>query len=466
MNATEFCEQLESLLFSLKNYNPEHPEEKTVQKEIYQSFLYQFIDLLENIQFEMPANRRGINDLIVKTFLKEIFIKHQIQGINFNAWESDDITALNIDYMPQELQNEIKDRKLSVVETHKFWYLIAPVRDFTANRYSICRFLEEDHSYGLYTTYGLCVPRKQINDPKLLNAVLQLLGTIYTLDNSASTGVLKFIQESNTAKNNYIAPLLRQKISHNGNIEESVQERLVNYEDKLTKMILKRLPSVIENATDGNDYFILNHHLDKILGDLWRDLEIFTLLPIVHHTNSAKIMSSRLMSYRLLLEKARPLIWQKGANWKERTEKLNKAFTELTQLANEVVDESQAFQDLLEEWFAYQDKIKEGSFWAKLGIGKPKYTFDEIEEAKADFSEQCFFKIIRLAKKHYDTIIYVEFENPLSSIHDADYRHYAMCYSKNAIDRLPFVVRLPERRSEFDVQAFCQTTNDVAQQHL
>ena len=57
---------------------------------------------------------------------------------------------------------------------------------------------------------------------------------------------------------------------------------------------------------------------------------------------------------------------------------------------------------------------------------------------------------MRLAKKHNDNIIYVEFD--CNEILNEHYRHYAIADAKMAIARLPKLLRLPEDKRTFDIQ--------------
>lgn len=48
-------------------------------------------------------------------------------------------------------------------------------------------------------------------------------------------------------------------------------------------------------------------------------------------------------------------------------------------------------------------------------------------------------------------MIYAEFESGQTYFND--YRHYVFLYGEKAVDRLPKVLRLPENRQLFDVNA-------------
>lgn len=300
LNAVDFAEQLESLMFAFDECRYESYNEKV--NDVHRAFLYELSEVVNFVDFQIAENRRGINDRIIKLFLKEIYIKYAIQGINFCAWDSDDLDGLDIN-MPDALKNEIRDRKLAVIETQKFWFLIAPPKNPNANRYSLCRFLEEDREYGLYVTYGCFVPIARVDDEDVMAIIMKLISTIYTLEKALSPSLIKFIEDTKQAHYRHLAPLLRQKILSSGNMEEAVTERLIQYEKKLSSLALARIPLIMQNKMSENDFFIFTYHVEKTLSNIWRDLEAFCLLPVAEFTLSAPIMRNRLMCYRLLLQK-------------------------------------------------------------------------------------------------------------------------------------------------------------------
>lgn len=458
VDAYDFAGQLESLSAVFLEYELQLYSEKS--RAFYRAFLYELSLLADDIPFSIAENRRGINDKVLRVFLKEVYIKHEIYGINFCAWDADDLDGLEIN-LPEEIKTQIKDRKLSVVESQRFWFLVAPTNSINANRYSLCRFLEEDRDFGLYITYGCFLPKSKLDDPEVLQVILKLISTIYTLEKAISPSLIKFIEDSKQAHYRHIAPLLRQKVLSKGNFEDSVRERMIGYEKKLSSLVLTRMTAIMQNPLSDSDFFIFSHHSQKILGDLWRDLEAFSMLPVAEFSESAKIMCNRLMAYRLLIQKNLNMLCDSRQDWSEKLALLKQPYEQVNELYQET-----AFQ--MEELLAYEHKAKhyeerkqQGSFFAKIGIGKPKYDLQTIADTYKAWSSEFFMKIIRLAKEHRQHLVYCEFENPYSVGYNEDYRHYAMAYSKNAIDRLPMMIRLPENRANFEMAGFQENLESV-----
>lgn len=448
IDAYEFAEQLESLLDAFHESAKQFYNNKT--RQIERAFLYELSSLLDNVEITIAENRRGINGRIVKLFLKEVFIKHAIQGINFCAWDADDLDGLEIN-LPAELIFEIKGRKLAVVETQRFWFLIAPTDSLRANRYSLIRFLSEDRAFGLYVTYGCFVPKSKIDDPEILQIILKLISTIYTLDKAIGPSLLKFIEDSKQAHYRHLSPLLRQKIVSAGSLEEVVMERMMVYEKKLSSLVLVRMTMLMQYPMSESDVLIFSHHVQKILADLWRTLMAFSLLPVAEFSDSAHIMLNRLMSYRLLIQKNLSMLCDGTREWKDKLELLKLPYQEITELYQAAESEQAELDDWLEKAEHFEQRQAEGQFLARLGIGRPKYSRDEVMSQKMQVADELFIDIVRLAKQHKEYLVYFEFENPDGHINEDEYRHYAVCYAKNALDKLPVMVRLPENRTNFEM---------------
>lgn len=427
--------------------------------------MYELSGLSDNITFEIANNRRGINDRIIRIFLKEVYIKHAIAGINFCAWDSDDLDGLEIN-LPAELVSEIKDRKLSVIETQKFWFLIAPTNTINANRYSLSRFLTEDRAFGLYVTYGCFVPKAKIDDKEILQVILNLIGTIYTLDKAVSPSLLKFIEDSKQAHYRHLGPLLRQKIISNGDIEACVHERLTQYEKKLSALVLSRMTNIMQYSISESDFFVFSHHVQKILADLWRDLDAFSMLPIAEFTESAQIMSNRLMAYRLLIQKNLFMLCDNNKNWQEKLAILKAPYKDIKEKYDEAAIQMEELDVMLSKAYHYEDRKNKGQLFAKLGFGRPKYSSEEVLAGKQEIAADFFIEIVRLAKEYYSYLVYLEFENPEAILNNDEYRHYAMAYAKNAVDRLPMIIKLPENRSSFEMGAMQEILEDTKRYEL
>lgn len=352
---------------------------------------------------------------------------------------------------------------MTIVETKRYWFFVSPSRNMRANRYSVCRFLSEEDAFGLTITYGCYMPRHYAGDEKLVATILQLMGTIYTLDTSASPSLMTFIEKSKQANYRHLSPLLRSKINFNNDIDSAVADRLKDYEQKLTSLILFRMPELMQGIMKNNDdRLIFIHHMGQLLGDLWRDVHAFSLLPIVAFTEAAQVMTVKLMCYRLLLEKNQEIFWDEAKDWQDKLDEILEIAPMIYDMFREAENETEQIDRMLEQVLHYERKKDEGGFFAKLGFGKPKYTSDELYGFRSETSDELFMEIVRLAKAKRQTMVYHEFDCPSTAVNDSEYRHYAFSHGKHGVDKLPLVLRLPEERSEFEVESLKLTMRDLS----
>lgn len=419
-------------------------------RQIQKSFLYDLASRIDGVHFLIDDNQRGITSRIIQLFIKHVFIKHALQGINFCAWDADDLEGLQVS-MPDELIFEIKKRKLSVVELNNLYFLIAPVDSSDENRYSLRRFLAEDKEFGLRITYGCFVPKKKMQEQATLAIILKLLSSIYTLEKVINPSLIQFIEDTKQTHYKVLSVLLRQKIIAKGSIEEAVQKRLMDYEKKLSAQVLSRIRLLVQNPMSQSDYFIFYHYLEKLLANIWRDMQAFTLLPIAEFTDSATIMQNRLMSYRLLINKNIAELCTANESWQDKLLSLKEPYERVGQILADTNTQFDECDSVLRDIEIYEHKLAENSFFAKIGFGKPKYTSDEIITMKREIMSECFIEIVKLAKTYRKSMVYLEFESPDFVLNDNKFRHYAMYYAKQAIDKLPMILRLPENRYDFEL---------------
>lgn len=419
-----------------------------------QAFLYALAQKIDSIAISIDKNPRGITPEVVKTFIKQVFIKHELQGINFRAWDADDLDSLKLSHFPSELKNEVETRRLSIVETARFWFLIAPIRNFSTNRYSIVRFLNDDTEYGLYTTYGCYVPRHHLNED-VINTILKLLGTIYTLEISAGAHLLNFIHNSRKAFRFELQPLLRQPLNFNHGVEIGVAKRLETYQEKLDSLILASMPHVIKAvAHSQDDRAIFGHYVESLLNDIWQDIGFFTMLPAIEYADATEIFLAKIMCYRLFLRKSQHHYWDNVSRWHDAVEQALSPTAKILEAYENIYAEQQNIAQMKSQLETYEASIAGGKFLAKMGFGKPKFTAEDIEEYTKDVSTDFFMDIIRLAKAQKEFMVYYEFESMLPDTDIRLYRHYSTPTGKTGLEKLPILIRLPENRQKFDAFSF------------
>lgn len=456
VEALDLAGHIEGLLHQLDKMESVIEEgEEVYLEQIRRAFLYELASLINQVHITIDKNKRGITAPVVKAFIKEVFIKHELQGLNFRAWDSDDFDALKLNHFPDDLKDEVMGRRLSIVETARYWFLIAPIRTFDVNRYSACRFLTEDTEYGLYITYGCYVPRHHVN-PDIIQMILKLISTIYTLEVSASATLLGFMEDSRKAFARELQPLLRHPLDYDGDLEEAVAKRLEKYQKALDTFILSKMPNVMQAITNNvDDRAIFVHYTGVLFNNIWQDIQFFGMLPAVGYVDATEVLSARILCYRLFLKKTQDFYWDERYSWETKARQALTPSEKISELFDDVHAEQQQILGFYQQIDAYEASLAQGKFLAKLGVGRPKHTMEELEEYSQEVSQEFFLDIIRLAKSQRQFMVHYEFEGGLMrSGEEKDYRHYSTPTGKTGLDKLPLLARLPEKRDNFDVSSF------------
>lgn len=455
IDAYDLAGKIEGLLLVLdklaKNMSEEEERELVAVRV---AFLYELAQIINLVHVHIAENRRGINAEVVKTFIKQVFIKHELQGINFRAWDSDDFDALQLGHFPEILKEEISSRRLSIIETERFWFLVAPIRTFDINRYSITRFLNEDTEYGLYITYGCFVPRHRLNE-QVLQIILKLISTIYTLEMSVSATLLSFMGESTKAFSTQLQPLLRQTLSFGEGLENAIAKRLEQYKNTLNLLILSKIPHVMHSITSNpDDRAIFVHYVGVLFNNIWQDIEMFSLLPAVEYADATEILSARILCYRLFMKKSQNFYWDSAMTWEEKAQGALLPAQKIEGFFQEVDDERASVEKMYTDLEVYEENLAKGKFLTKLGFGKPDYDREDLEAYTKEVSSNFFIKIVRMTKEQKQFVVYYEFEGLNMFKGDKEYRHYSIPTGKTGLDKLPLLARLPENRQNIDIKSF------------
>ena len=424
-------------------------------KDLRQAFLYELLIWMNEVDFDVSISVRQLTKEQIIIYFKEVFIKHQIQGWDFRYLDSSDVEYLQMNHFPKTLAQWSKERSLLLVESKDYWFLIGQASNVNQNPFSFGRFLHEDgEGEFIYITH-IVVPRRQLKDIEVAKSIAYQVSRIYTLDRGVSEEILKFVRESRMCQENYLRPLLKKPLVNDGSgAENIVNTRMVDYEKQLSLFVLKKLPKIF-NAVSYNqdDLEYLYYQVSNFIKDCRYAIEDFMLQPLANYAVCSQTMSIRLNAYNAIIQKNKNILSNPNLSLEEKIKLLTKPYTDIVDLFEEFDQEKSSLAKEKEAIRAFMSDSHKKNFWQKLGFGykKPKYTLEEIDEMNLDLNEKFFIDIVKMAKVKPNLIVYAEFEN--NQIYHNDYRHYAFLYSPEAVDRLPKVIRLPEDRQHFDVNA-------------
>mgnify|MGYP000097154853 CR=1 FL=1 len=386
---------------------------------------------------------------MVKSYIKEVYIKQQIQGRDFRSWSGEEIHYLGVEHFPKELLNIAHDRKLHVIESHYYWFMVGPADKVGQNAFSLRRFLNEDVGRGSVFLTHVVIPRKLYEKENIRNFLLNCLSRIYTLDRSISADILKFFADARQINQQHLITLLKKPLSGDGREPEVIiSERLIDYEKKLTSLILFKIPNIFRMAFQNPDVLAyLKYHIEKLLIEFQNNIEEFKLYPLVRNSNSARETKARLIALQLFLEKLSNQL--EGIIVNKEVDKINEPLN----LIKETLEESEAAMVQLDTYRQklqdYEDKQAKGGLLVKLKmVRKPDYTVSDIQNSYIEIQENLFIEIVKIAKVQRQFMSYLELETGQTI--DENYRHYALLDPNKQFGALPIIISMPEDRARFE----------------
>ncbi len=456
VSADDLADSVESVLSQLKSVILDDTDKPKIKYEVLKAFLYDLAKWIDTVELVVRPGMRKINADIAKIYLKEVFIKQQIQGWDFRSWDAMDI--LHLEGIPDWVKDAVEQRKCYMIETDSCWFLIGQAETAEQNPFSFRRFLHEDDGGGLYRAFvnGVAIPRALVDKPEVIKLLQKSIDRIYTLDRTISGAVSKFVREIKEAELKTLRPLLRARLSHDGSdIESAIYKRMIAYEKQLTSSILVKLPKIISDfmqTQDDRNY--LFYHLGSVIKSMINAVEDFRLQPATRFSVAAEMMVLKLATYQLLLTKLQEILCDKGLSEEQKTQQTTEPLKVLTDKMEEVSDEYAYLGELYQELLDYQQSEGKRSFFSRLFKREPDYTLADIQQEASGLSESLFMFIVRLEKHKRRLMVYPEFE--IYKNFNDNFRHYAFANGIMGINRLPKLLRLPEDRSHFKINSVQQ----------
>lgn len=402
----------------------------------------------------MPKSIRQINEYTFKIFIKEVFIKSLIQGRDFHFLEAVDLDLYGITHFPAFIQKQSVERKLLIVETKNIWFIISPPDTLGSNPFSLRRFLTEEETGGFSYFNALALPKPLCDNPKTQAVMLKLINRIFSLDRNISDELKKYAIHLKTVLKKQLAPILMDSTfaADGGSAEKIIARRIITFEELLTSSVLRQLPTMISIAKNSEfDQEFLFHRLNIFFNELLTLIKNFRMHPLARHAFVAQHLQLRVLAFDVLFQKNRKVIFDPTINSQELKEKLSQAMIEVRNSYEEGMNNMAELEKLIADIKTYDNKKSSGNFFAKLGFGKPKYTIEELKEAKKDLNETFFIDIVRHAKKYKQAMVYMEYETDFEI--NEDYRHYAIANESQSLARLPYIIALPEDRERFSLES-------------
>jgi hypothetical protein len=465
-DAIQLADEIEAIFGHLDNLNLHNLiHEQKNRKKIRTAFLYDLAQWIDTVNLEVNPGLRKLDAHMVKSYLKEVFIKQKIQGRDFRKWDSSDVSFQEFTYLPAFIKNEGENRKFIIVEGQEHWFLIGSPHQYGKNPYSLRRFLYEDTSGTdtkeyIYLTHVM-IRKDKMHNSQYLSRASYAMSRFYTLDRGISETPVSFIYEIQKLHKKYLKPLLKKRLEQDGgSIENIIKERMTTYEKQVSVLVFGKLPRIIQTTLrNTNDQDYLFYHLYQLIKQMIENVQDFRLQPLAMHSTSSEIISIKLIAIRKLLTKSRNVICSQEMSIEERSEIMGIPLFTIKEKLAKTEASIKEFQSLKDDINTYFQIKEQGSFWEKMKLGKiPNYTLKEIAKRELALQEEVFVSIIRLAKTQDQGMVYLEFE--CDEIISESYRHYALADGELGISRLPRVLRLPEDKRKFNTNSIREAVEE------
>lgn len=430
------------------------------QKEklrVIESFLYDFAIELRQHDFDLPPSRRKLTVDMIKTYIIEVFIKQKILNYWFNTLPLRELKKSNLRFVNTELFDAAKVRRLSIVKTEHYLFLIGEVAKFEQDPYSVRRFLLEDSAMnGTFVYFNiLALERAKLADPIYQQKVREDISRVMTIQRQLHSDIVELIENFEKCQVEYLLPLLTKPLEADGtNLQTVIEHRLRDYERNLCLLVLGKIARALKQIAQSPDdfeylFFGLKSFLIEILGDI-RD---FYYQSSARWSTKSQEMEFKLVSYLRLLEKRKSSVFNSEREdilAKDDDLDYKKPMVELEKIVDKTIPILISIKTSLKEAQrqAEEERGKWQEFWDDLLKRKrpePKNIQQQLDLA----AKESYVSIVRIPKRYKKTSIYLEFEGLIGI--DEKVRHYAFPKGDEGVSLLPILIRLPEDTRDFDI---------------
>ena len=461
-----FADLMESSVSIIDNFDVQ--ENLTLQKEkkaVRQALLDDLVLIVRGSEFQIPDNRRGLTNDIIRYYFTHVYLKQQMQGYRFRSTPISSLQSESQELVRDYMAKEAKVRQCDVIRTEKAWFMIGPVKSFGQNPFSARRFLNEDSAMGGKVVYFnvVAVPAVEIRNEKLIEHLKWSITRIVTLQRQLSPGVTQLVEEMERAHAEKLGPMLRRNISADGTeLEAAIEQQMLEYEQALTIQILAKIPKAVkELAKTPDDYEYLFHHLRQFIIQLACDVRDFSSQFVATFSTAAKELDLKMMAYLSLMDKRKNTLFVPGC-----AEKMDPMldpemlYTEFKKVLDAYTPAMNGLKDELRD--AVMDVTRERSAfitWLEkvLKIDQRRTTPEMVQRAMDQLRKKCLVDVIRICKRYPKITIYIELEG-LNDV-DTDMRHYALPAGQDGVGQLPRVIRLFEDAAVFNPDDIIERIN-------
>lgn len=422
-------------------------------------FIYAVADIIkQKTDMEVPKTARYLNMPTIKTFINEVYLKHQLLGYWFKTLRNRQLADMPHEVVNDFLRKEQRIRQLEVVRASKYLFAIAPTLEYSVNPFTVRRFLLEERLFGgsvLLNGVALNTAMLANCDEKYIKFFQKQIDLVITIEASVSRAVIDFFAEIEKYNDDVLLPMLFEPFKSAQNLDLLVAERLKQYEKMLTQQILEPMTNALTRMANNNDeceYLYVG--MRQLFGNIVQAFRDFQTQPAVLGNEAATVMFAKLVAYATFLEKRRAEVFvhQSEESWETNHKKAQEGLTKVRDWVNKQV---KPYRELGKQVAAQQELMeKPVGFLGKLMNTREKQQekLDELKKEMRQVAWGVHQNIFHMPKDFKEQMVHLEFDSLL--ITDEMQRNYAFPAGDNGMTRLPIILTLPENRVDFNLSEF------------
>ncbi len=458
-DVAEYADLLEASIGTINSF--ETHGKLALQKEklrVRKAFLDDLVRVTREADLKLSDNYRGLTPDIVKDYLVEVFLKHQMLGYRFRTLTAEELKIHPHPFINGVIAYEAQVRQCDVAATEKHLFLVGPVKNLKMNPFSARRFVTEDLALGKRAVFFnvAAVPLASLKSEKITRHIAWSISRIVTLERQICQDIKELVAGFQQARRDTLQPLLRQELPADGTeLEKMVATRLTTYEQLLTYNIIGRLPHAINHTaktSDDHDYLLF--YTRDLLLHLASDIRDFSSQLAASQSRAAEELELRLLSYFSLLEKRKDDLFIPQAQ-KDPTQKQD-ARKPLIEIRSTLEEFEPRIAKLENRIQALEQKATQQKSWlvCKLeqllnSAEKRRKQLDSLYQLNNQAKRKCLVALIRICKTYQELTVFLEFEDIVEV--DESIRHYGLSAGAEGVGALPVLLKLWEDASLFDI---------------
>ena len=454
-DSLEIADWLENVLGKIRNVNLEDDAQLLASRRaLHEKFIYAAgAAIREKTDLKIPENLRNLSVGAVKSFINEVFLKHQLLDYWFQVLRQRQLARLSHPLLNQWLSQEQKTRRLEVVQTSQYLFAVANTHESDVNLFSIRRFLNEEKIHRETYLNAAFIKNDQFDDAHNVRAFKNQVSCIITIEGRINKAILDIFEKMEDYYDEFIRPALFSRLeAYNVSLETAIGRKLRVLEEELQAEVLKPFKKgLTQHAITKDDFSYLFINIQQIFSEIIIDFREFQLRPAVLRDVPTERFMMRLLAYVKLLNKRHSALFNTRAleNWEENRAAVARPLAALKDML-ESASKNQAGK--IFQAGKLEDALNQPENWLDKILPIRKWKRKKLEALQLEIqamTRQVYLNVMNEIGKNKKNMIYMEHESMLFS---SRRRSYALCAGNNGVDEFPALLVLPEGLRGFDPQ--------------